>query len=53
MRATLHWEPSLRFENGEARFEFWTSDHQVPYRITLEGVADTERFLTENKLVSF
>ena len=38
MRATLHWEPNLSVENGEARFEFYTSDHQVPYRIILEGL---------------
>lgn len=38
MRATLHWEPDLSVENGEARFEFYTSDHQVPYRIILEGL---------------
>ena len=38
MRATLHWEPVLHFENGTARFEFYTSDHQVPYRIVLEGI---------------
>ena len=38
MRATLHWEPVLRFENGTARFEFYTSDHQAPYRIVLEGI---------------
>ena len=46
MRATLHWEPNLIFENGEARFEFWTSDHQAPCRIILEGVADTNRALS-------
>ena len=38
MRATLHWEPVLHFENGTARFEFYTSDHQAPYRIVLEGI---------------
>ena len=43
MRATLHWEPSLRLENGEARFSFWTSDHQVPYRILLEGIAGSDK----------
>ena len=48
MRATLHWEPSLRFENGEARFEFWTSDHQAPCRIILEGVADSKRFISNS-----
>ena len=43
MRATLHWEPRLRFENGQATFEFYTSDHQVPYRFTLEGITDEGR----------
>ena len=42
MRATLHWEPSLRVKDGEARFSFWTSDHQVPYRILLEGIAGSD-----------
>ena len=48
MRATLHWEPNLIFENGEARFEFWTSDHQAPCRIILEGVADSKRFISNS-----
>ena len=39
MRATLHWEPDLRFIDGEAHFEFYTSDHKVPCRIILEGLA--------------
>ena len=43
MRATLHWEPSLRVKDGEARFSFWTSDHQVPYRILLEGIVGSDR----------
>ena len=43
MRATLHWDPSIRVENGTARFEFYTSDHQVPYRIILEGLAEKQQ----------
>ena len=52
MRATLHWEPCLRFENGEARFEFWTSDHLVPYRFFLEGLTENRRPLSHSQ-VSF
>ena len=43
MRATLHWEPNLRFENGTAHFEFYTSDHQVPYLIITEGLTHEKR----------
>jgi len=50
MRATLHWEPSLRFENGTAHFEFYTSDHQVPYRIILEGLTPERRPVSVNCL---
>ena len=50
MRATLHWEPNLRFENGTAHFEFYTSDHQVPYRIILEGLTPKKRPVSVNCL---
>ena len=51
MRATLHWEPSLHFEDGVARFEFYTSDHQVPYRFILEGLTEDERPFTVQYLL--
>ena len=38
MRATLHWDPSLQVLDGKTSFSFYTSDHQVPYRFTLEGI---------------
>ena len=41
MRATLHWEPCLHFENGQAQFEYYTSDHSVPCRIIMEGICGT------------
>ena len=43
MRATLHWIPVLHVENGTARFDFYTSDHQAPYRIILEGLTDDQQ----------
>ena len=43
MRATLHWTPVLHVENGTARFDFYTSDHQAPYRIILEGLTDDQQ----------
>ena len=43
MRATLHWEPCLHFENGQARFEYYTSDHSVPCRIIMEGLYGIEK----------
>ena len=38
MRATLHWDPSIQVLDGKTSFSFYTSDHQVPYRFTLEGI---------------
>lgn len=38
MRATLHWDPSLQVLDGKTSFSFYTSDHQAPYRFTLEGI---------------
>ena len=40
MRSTLHWEPALDVRDGRASFEFYTSDHQVPYSVILEGLSD-------------
>ena len=40
MRSTLHWEPALDVRDGRASFEFYTSDHQVPYSVILEGITD-------------
>lgn len=37
MRSTLHWDPSIQVRDGKAIFSFYTSDHQVPYRFSLEG----------------
>ena len=39
----VYEDPSIRVENGTARFEFYTSDHQVPYRIILEGLAEKQQ----------
>ena len=38
MRPTLHWDPSIQVLDGKTSFSFYTSDHQVPYRFTLEGI---------------
>ena len=43
MRATLFWQPVLPVENGQARFEFYTSDHQARYRIIVEGLTGDQQ----------
>jgi hypothetical protein len=40
MRPTIHWDPKLHVRNGCASFSFYTSDHQAPYRFTLEGFTE-------------
>ena len=45
MRSTLHWEPALDVRDGRASFEFYTSDHQAPYTVILEGITDKGDFV--------
>lgn len=49
MRSTLYWDPALTSEDGEIKFDFYTSDHKVPYTIVLEGMTEEGRpfFSTE------
>ena len=46
MRSTLHWEPALDVRDGQASFEFYTSDHQVPYTLILEGISEEGGLVT-------
>ena len=39
LRTTIHWEPNIiTDENGKATFDFYTSDEQGDYLITIEGL---------------
>lgn len=38
-RPTLFWNPDLKFENGKANFDFYTSDEQSQYVVTVEGIS--------------
>lgn len=39
LRTTIAWEPNLvTTKNGEAKFDFYTSDEPGTYKITIEGV---------------
>lgn len=39
LRTTIHWEPNIiTDENGKATFDFYTSDEQGNYLITVEGL---------------
>jgi hypothetical protein len=38
-RATLYWEPSIRTDaNGQAKIDFFTSDHQAPLEVFVNGI---------------
>ena len=42
MRSTLYWNPELEIMSGEgAEFDFYTSDHKVPYTVVVEGFTET------------
>lgn len=47
MRSTLHWAPDLQIRDGKAVFSFYTSDHQVSYRFTLEGVSENGTLISK------
>ncbi|MCQ2139006.1 MAG: hypothetical protein MJZ09_01370 [Bacteroidales bacterium] len=38
MRGTVYWNPCLKVADGRADFEFWSSDHEVPYTVIIEGM---------------
>lgn len=38
MRSTLYWEPVATSVGGKIDFDFYTSDHKVPYTIIIEGM---------------
>lgn len=39
LRTTIAWEPNLvTAKNGEAKFDFYTSDEPGTYKITIEGI---------------
>lgn len=39
-RITMHWEPELSIENGEATVRFWTNDIPSAYRVVVEGITE-------------
>lgn len=42
MRSTLHWSHRLYFYDDaqQYKFRFYTSEHKVPYTVTIEGITD-------------
>ena len=48
LRSTIYWNPCVRInENGEADFEFFTSDNpDTSYTIFIEGITDDGRIIT-------
>jgi len=39
-RITLHWEPDVEIEDGEASLRFWTNDVLSSYRVLIEGITE-------------
>ena len=53
-RPTLFWDPRLSFEDGKANIDFFTSDEQTQYVVTVEGITKNGKicFGTTNFKVS-
>lgn len=46
-RSTLYWNPCVPItDNGEASFEFYTSDSDAPYTIVVQGVSADGRIIS-------
>ncbi|NBC27655.1 MAG: hypothetical protein GVY08_12395 [Bacteroidetes bacterium] len=39
-RITMHWEPEISMDDGEATIQFWTNDIPSRYRVVVEGITD-------------
>jgi len=50
----LFWNPRLSFEDGKANIDFFTSDEQTQYVVTVEGITKNGKicFGTTNFKVS-
>ncbi len=45
-RSTLYWNPCVPItDNGEASFDFYTSDSDTPYTILVQGVSEDGRII--------
>ena len=46
-RSTLYWNPCVPItDNGEASFDFYTSDSDTPYTILVQGVSEDGRIIS-------
>ena len=47
-RTTIFWKPDVVIsENGEATFEFYTSDFRTTYSVVIEGITDDGRIIRQ------
>lgn len=52
MRPTIHWDPKIEVENGKAFVNFYTSDHNGPYLVIVEGISDRGDFIFQTKFIN-
>ena len=52
-RSTLYWNPCVPItDNGEASFDFYTSDNDTPYTILVQGVSADGRIISLKRKIS-
>ncbi len=52
-RSTLYWNPCVPItDNGEASFDFYTSDSDTPYTILVQGVSADGRIISLKRKIS-
>ncbi len=53
-RSTLYWNPCVPItDNGEASFDFYTSDSDTPYTILVQGVSEDGRIISLKRKISW
>jgi hypothetical protein len=51
-RPTLYWNPDVRFDDREAKFEFYTSDKMARYHVFVEGITKRGKIISAHHLLS-
>lgn len=51
LRTTIYWNPSIKTNNGEASFDFYSADTPTGYTITVEGISSTGKLIRATKKI--
>lgn len=49
LRTTIYWNPSVKTNNGEVSFDFYSADTPTGYTITIEGISSDGKLIHTSK----